>query len=447
MKIDEILVLDKANQLTMKTKHEYEDKNANKIKSKVWQSFFLIIDKTSDKLIKNYVRCQKCSKFCAYNGETTSKLLKHKCRNLAQPTIQSFLSPPLKSAQFSKSEIDTIRDAAAEFVVKDIRPFYAVEGQGLRNLIKSINNVSRKHQNLSDADIEYLIPSRKVVRNHVDDKAIKAQEIIKKDLARAIDTTGGFCCMIDLYTDRLKSNSYLGMVANLNFIEGEEIHKRRYVINLDLMNYDKKTNEEVRQDLIRVMSKFDLTEKDMIENITWITDRGGNIRVALEKCERLNCFAHLINNLVEYMCKKITYVKDLVSNAASLVRYLKKSGLSLKEIRNSLQSYCETRWNTVYYLLSCIVNNYTSILNVLARKETITPSSNATDKLTCLSKSDMVTIAEFLKLFTSISVHVQGDKYETLHTVWPYFHTIDKYLALSQHDSPIVKLMKAKGQE
>lgn len=448
MKIEEIRALDKENQLTMKMRHEYERKSVNKIKSKVWQSFSLVFDKRTDKLIKNYVRCHKCSNFCAYNGETTSKLLKHKCKDHGQPTINDFISNSSKiSAHFSKNEITAIRDAAVEFIVKDIRPFYAVEGDGLQSLIKTIAKISRNHPNLSDTDIERLIPSRKVVRSRVDDKGIEAHEMIKTDLARAIETTGGFCCMIDLYSDRYKCNSYLGIVAKLNIIEENEIHQREYVLNLDTVKCDKKTGEEIRRELIRVLAKFDLTEKHMIENITWITDRGGNIRVALEDCERLNCFAHLINNLVEHMCKKIEPVNTLITNAASLVRYLKKSGLSIQDFKTALQSYCETRWNTVYYLLSSIVKNYNSILDVLARKEIITPTSNAIAKLTRLSKPDLTTIADFLETFTLISVNVQGSKFATLHTVWPFFNKIEKHLAPNPVDSANVKLMKAKGLE
>lgn len=448
MSIEDILSLDKANQIMMKMKHEYDRKNANKIKSKVWQLFTLIFDKRDNKLIENYVRCQRCSKFVAYNGVTTSKLLNHKCQNLSQPTIQGFLSISNNNgAKFSKNDIDAVRDAAAKFVVKDIRPFYAVEGEGLQDLIKTIAKINRKHPNLSDADIERLIPSRKVVRSHVDVKGILAQEIIKKDLVRAIETTGGFCLMIDLYTDKFKSNSYLGMVAKLNFIEGDEIYRRVYVLNLDVMRSVQKRGEEVRNEIIKILKKFDLTEQHMIENITWITDRGGNIRVALEKCVRINCFSHLINNLVEHMCKHVKPVKDLISDAASLVRYLKKSGLSIQKFHMALQSYCETRWNTVYYLLKSINDNYASIMGVLLEKEAIAPLSNVTEKLTLISKLDLVKIADFLELFTSISVHAQGDKYETLHTVWPCFHAIKNHLEPNRMELLNVKSMKAKGRE
>lgn len=383
-----------------------------------------------------------------YNGTTTSKLLSHACQIDKQPRINDFLSSSTSNASpasFSREEIDEIREAASQFVVNDIRPFYAVEGEGLRNFLKAIVKVSKRHPNMSEADIDRLLPSRRVIKRYVYNKSIEMKKIIKNDFKRAIESVGGFCVTLDLYSDKYKCNNYLGITAKMNILSGDEIEQKEYVINLDAIYSTKKTGQVVREEIIKVLNQFDLTENHMRENITWITDREGNIRVALEKCVRINCFAHLLNNVVEHMCKEIVTVKKLVSDAASLVRYLKKAGLTNQNLSGALQSYCETRWNTVFYLFRSIIINYNSIFTILSEREKLKPS--VTDKLTCLPKTDLAAIADFLELFSEITVHVQGEKYETIHTVWPYFHAIEKHLVLSHFDSPIVRLMKIKGRE
>lgn len=175
------------------------------------------------------MKCLKCTKFMPYNGVTTSKLLSHNCQNDKQPKINNFLTTA-RSVNFSKQEIDEIKEAASEFVVNEIRPFYAVEGQGLRKFLRTIVKISKRHPNLNEADIDRLLPSRKVVQRHVFNKSIKMKELIKNDFKRAIESVGGFCCTIDIYSDKYKCNSYLGMTAKLNIINGEEIEQKEYIV-------------------------------------------------------------------------------------------------------------------------------------------------------------------------------------------------------------------------
>lgn len=445
LKYEEVCTLDRAGKLSARLRYEVEKKKVKRLSSNVWKSFLLVFDATNNRKIANWVKCSKCSDFCRYNGVTTSKLLKHKCLKNGQPTIGNFFaSTSTRLVKLSKTEVTQVRDAASEFIVKDIRPYYALEGSGLQKLCKTMIDVGRKHPNITEADIERIIPSRWIMRRHIDTKASNIKEQLKNYFKQAIDTVGGFSCTLDLYTDRYKCITYMGITAKLNIFDGENVIQKEITVHLVQIKSIRKTGAIIRIEINKVFEEFEISDQQIRENITWITDRGGNIRVALEDCERLNCFAHLINNIVETMCKET--IKDFVTAGASLVRYLKKSGLC-NELAESLRSYCETRWNTVYFLFLSILNNYNQIYSILLQREQLTSSVDLTSKLTCIPKSDLKHIVDFLELFAMITIIIQGEKYETLHTVWPYYSNIEKHLLSNVADSTFVKKMKAKGRE
>lgn len=221
--------MDKAGNLETRKKSKDIGVKVNKLNSSVWETFLLIFDRRNNKKFLNFVKCSKCSKFGNYNGFTTTRLMTHKCTKVQ--TIESFLTS--ETTNLSKHEIDRLRDAATEFIVWDIRPLYTLEGEGLRNLLKPMIHVGKKYLKLNADIIERLIPSRYSMFRYTDKKAIDAIENFKANLAKSIQSVGGFSCTLDSYSDRYRCNTYLGITARLNIIEGENLEQKEYVISLN----------------------------------------------------------------------------------------------------------------------------------------------------------------------------------------------------------------------
>lgn len=447
--LEEVLELNESRKLVTHTKEEVTAReNKNKIKSVVWKKFHVISHASTNQLIQNWVQCTACSSFIPYHNNTTSRLKDHVCkRNENQLSMDNFVSREKETPiNFLKEEIQNIREAACKFIVSDIRPFYAVEGEGLRALLRTFAQLGRKYPHISDAQIDKILPSRPTMHRHVMSINEKIKSQIQADFQKAIQTTGGFSCTLDLYTDRFRSISYLGITAKMNILEKECVIQKEYVVHL---NYIKETNGvAIRTELEKIFNEYGITSEHIRNNITWISDRGGNIRNALGKnirnaldCERINCFAHLINNIVEKMCKDDT-AKSIVSQAASLVRTLKKSGLSNVQLDASLKSFCETRWNGVHLTLNSILENYDSLLDYLRNKD-----NDMLIKFISIPKLQMTEMAKFLGIFTDITIKIQGEKYETLHLVWPFMKAIERHLIETENDSPLVRAMKQKGIE
>lgn len=129
-------------------------KRTKRISSDVWNTFVMLVNVDTNDIINGWVQCVKCNRYIPYNGSTTTRLRSHRCDKPQRNLISSYVSSPsspssLKNRiQFSKYDKDIIREAAVKFVAKDIRPFYAIEGEGLIDLCTSMVMIGQNYPNI-----------------------------------------------------------------------------------------------------------------------------------------------------------------------------------------------------------------------------------------------------------------------------------------------------------
>lgn len=422
-----------------------KDNGRNKRKSSsAWDAFHLIYDMSNEgSIVNDFVKCIKCDQFLSYKGPTTTQLLRHKCK-AKQPTIDSFIS--VKRMNFTEFEINSVRESAMQFVVKDIRPFYAVEGCGLRNLCRSLITIGQKYPQMVDDDIERLIPHRTVIKEHVIEKANTVKKMIMDDFRKALEFPGYFACTTDLWTDDFRQVSYLCLTAHINIFENDKIRHKRYVYHVNSIDAMSKTAGVISKEIKAVLQNFGVTEENMENRIFWTTDRGGNIRAAFSRCKRLNCYAHMMNNIVEHMCKDED-ARKTIKDAAALVKFMKSSGLNSK-LKHSLKSYTETRWNTVYDCINSIDANYSDVLALLFEKENASNRNvDYVQRLSCLPRQIMQDMAQFLSIFKMLTDEIEGEKLVTIHRIWPAFIRINKLMEDDISDSTVIRGMKSIGRD
>lgn len=308
-------------------------------------------------------------------------------------------------------------------------------------------HLGQRYPNMSNDDVKKILPTRKTLASDVLKRSTDVCNQISNDMRDALNFAGGFSCTSDLWIDNFKRKSYLSITAHLNLFQNEKIVPKMYLINMNAMDDEPKTGTAIFTEMKKIFQKFGLTSDEIIDKITFITDRGGNMRTALTDCVRLNCYAHIINNIVQKMCK-LDYVYGLITKAASLVRYMKITGLNGNEqLISSLKSYCETRFNTVVDMFESIERNYYGILNLLQEKQQKTKQTNLLTKITCLDNGELKLIVDFLKIFREITTDIEGDEYITIIKVWPAYLKIVKHLLRNENDSSIVSQMKSEGRE
>lgn len=412
--------------------------------SKVWDRFHIIFNTSDNEIINNFVKCINCGDFVEYNGSTTSNLLYHKCRIVHKESV--FQEQAKEQRRFDQKDIDGIRDSIVKFVAFDIRPFFAIEGEGLLDLLIKMAEVGNRYQNISREDVRQLIPSRRTVKRHTESMADKMKDFIKKHFREALICPGGFSCTIDIWTEKHTHVSYLGMTAHLSLPVNEGIRRLMYLFNVNTIKADRLIGEVVKAEIKRVFGEFGVEENEIEQRITFISDRGGNIKSALSDSVRLNCYAHLINNLVHEMCK-VQSASQIINDSSALVRFVNKSTMRNNEaLKKTLKQHCVTRWNSTQIMLESIYLSYDEVYKALSEKEKEpTCTSHLTQKITCLPKDKLSAIVNFLTPFTKMTKSIEGDKYATIHMVWPIYRRIESYLHPKESDIPIIAEMRMAG--
>lgn len=186
-------------------------------------------------------------------------------------------------------------------------------------------------------------------------------------------------------------------------------------------------------------------------DVHFVSDRGAQFKT-LDSLQRSYCFAHMINNIVETMCDDAE-IKEIISNTASLVRYMKRSGLNFRK-KLALKSYCKTRWSTVNNMLQSIMDN--TIFALLERRQNsgLPAHRNCVDRVECLKRSTLMKIVRFLKPFKEWTDRIEGDIEVTIYNVWPTFVQITEHIAIAydiemeaDEDFKLIEAIKCLGRQ
>lgn len=128
-----------------------------------WSLFKEIVTDEGN-LVSNFVYCTNCAKVISYNTvKGTNNLNRHRnaCSKKPTGTIQNYMVRPIN---FLPKDKAGVLDAAKKFCYQDLRPFSAIEGNGLIKLLHEVSSVTNRYGLLSEDQIRLLLPCRTTVR-------------------------------------------------------------------------------------------------------------------------------------------------------------------------------------------------------------------------------------------------------------------------------------------
>lgn len=304
--------------------------------------------------------------------------------------------------------------------------------------------------------------------------------------------TNGGAISVDMWIDDYRRIPYIGITCQ--FLEEKEnelvLHDR--VLCVRAVSVDEtKTGEFIFAEVVKVMMEFSLLEAFNAGKIVVITDRGKNIINAFKnKNDRINCFIHLINNIVQSCCK-LSSVVSILSPVRSTVRYMKVTGLNNK-LNESLKSYVRTRFNTNIDMLNSVYRNWDELNKILEEKNEMkqlqkqknqnqstqseniikprqraniikpkkrvntnrlerpaknnkTPQSSQSISFEIpeyVEKEEIKILIDFLGIFKEASDSIEKTKSPTLYLVWIWVIRIKEHLKENRNDHRVIKMMK-----
>lgn len=187
------------------------------------------------------------------------------------------------------------------------------------------------------------------------------RERLQRKMIDAVINFGG-AIAIDCWLDKTKKITFFGVVAHFIEDANEQFILNDRIICARDLHTDMKDGAYLRQKLLEYLKSYNLDTH--IDKLVFVSDRGTNVKKALEQFEAISCFAHMVNNLVDTMLIEIS---DLVVAVKALVKYFKVTGLNAA-LDTTLKSFVPTRWNTVFYMIESVIINWDHIQSILEEK-------------------------------------------------------------------------------
>lgn len=207
------------------------------------------------------------------------------------------------------------------------------------------------------------------------------------------------------------------------------------------MNELSATGAVIKRAIYSIFLEYGVNEEEVDEYVCMVSDRGSNMLSAFSGLDSAVCLAHMLNNVTQQIMK-VPEVKNIVSQATALVRYMKQSHAG-SQMTSKLKSYPETRFNYANEMLLSICENHTEVYSVLRSKEESNKNYRGlTDKITCLPIEKLKEICGFLQFFKDATTTIEGDKKVTLHKVWPILRELWTRLQPKEMDSDLIAAMK-----
>ncbi|CAF3943160.1 unnamed protein product [Rotaria sp. Silwood1] len=405
------------------------DKSQSRQYSADWWSIFGIPTQTLGEKcysMQNFVACKECKTVYRYSRTTSSdKIKKHECylETIKQQNTKNSLSA-FESTAYVKSTQSTLSNYS----------FGQISNHG--------SGIKMKDANLK---INNFIPSRYTISRNIHSIAEQTRAKFKELLLEPLKNDA-VTLSPDLWTDRFKQISYLGITATLI----NSLHKYQ-TITLCCTEFteNEKTANNIEKMLKNCLSVYGITN---LADVNWVCDRGANILKCFKQnnIEPIKCYAHRLNGLLSYTfinkdadveCEEelLTTLMNVIdqifeesierqrlletiNSCKILVKYAKKAGL-IEIIKHqadknggsgtSLKQQAASRWLSLYNCLESILDNYEAITIVLKEK-------NKLNLVQIISKLVVTQLLILLLPLRCATRDIQNDQHPTLYLVQPF---------------------------
>lgn len=322
--------------------------------SPVWKYFTLDEENST-------VTCTICKTILKYNKNTSvmhTHLKRHPLANLSEGSRQTSMSSYTKNPLTEKRK-QQITGLLVNFIVKDVRPLAAVQGEGFKEILNFF-------------EPGYTVPSHATVWANINRQRDALRDSMKVEMkGRSVSLT------TDLWTSSTME-PYITITAH--YITDEWQLKAR-VLTTSLMT-ERHTAVNIADRLSATIKAWDL------QAFCTVHDNASNMNLALELCELspkdLGCTGHTIQLAIKagLVLPDIAKAVDAARRVVAHFRHsavascaLKKQQSRLRLKPKKLQNDCAVRWNSTFVMLERLHEQRIPVQSVLADETVTKPSA------------------------------------------------------------------------
>lgn len=241
------------------------------------------------------------------------------------------------------------------------------------------------------------------------------------------------CITVDMWGDKIRHLNYVGAVAHyLKCNENKKHTLCTKALALKVMDSEEeKSAENVHQMILSILIEYDLYVD--IDKIVFLSDRGPDIKAALQGYTRHFCLSHLINNTVQHASEPA--IDSVLKDVSQIVKYMKVTGRNNK-LQTLLVSYVSTRWNTRYDMFDSFIKAYDDVGPLIKQAKTKSIYDS-------LDMSELEAITKYLYVYKALTLEIEGDKEVNFVKILATIEMLKNTNKVAKSDHPTVKKMKS----
>lgn len=251
----------------------------------------------------------------------------------------------------------------------------------------------------------------------------------------------------DFWTAKHTHQSYISLTVHYFTPEWKLLRRILFVAHYEEEN---KTGPTVLHMLKTKAASIGI-DGDNFSKLIFVTDQGPNLVCGLSGHTRYNCIVHGIDLVLKHAFDKksnplMEPIHNLIINSAVLVKYFKKSGKT-EELPHPLISAAPTRFNTNFYMLSSVLQNFDTLDELLNISSPLAHNGHSDPekrKSLFIDKNLLQEVIPFLERFNCAIKSLQFDTKPTFHEVALWVTTYFPKLFVEQdNDSDNIRHLRS----
>lgn len=186
-----------------------------KKRSAIWTYLNEVFDPETKTQVKGFVVCTICKKVIRYNSKSlgTNHISNH-LKTHADGRYHSMDEFVKKRRELTRADKTDVLNASVKFICTDLRPYNAILGDDLANLLQVFMKLGAIYGSLELDQIKEILPSPQTISRHADTDGAELKTKFYADLKNVLHLEGTLPLTVDIWQDKFKRVSYLGMTAH-----------------------------------------------------------------------------------------------------------------------------------------------------------------------------------------------------------------------------------------
>ena len=429
-----------------KTKQQLITRTCTK-RSWVW-NYFQYSKKTDGTEDRGVVKCNLCG-YEIVNKSSTTNMGHHitnkhgilnSANNIPDPTPGTETnSKPIKTIpnMFIKESIrpydrngnrsKTMDKYVARWIIKDLQPLSAVEGEGFVEL-------------MGYADPRYKVPVRKSLHAN---EILPLYQLTKRNIKDKLFNYSERVCFTTDGWSSLAQDRYISLTCHY-------VHKETFILEKVLLETKHMPGSHTGENLLRELNDLTADWGLSGKNPCFVTDNASNIMSALNlgDFDHIGCLAHTIHLAVEKGLST-PEAQDLITKCKKLVAHFKHSPLDSEKLNNALNAEgkevlkviqsCSTRWNSILEMSLRALKLHTGMSTVLLPRKKHRHLLLTPDEITRLES-----LTNLLIKFKDVTELISSETYPTISLLYPIMAKLKEhvYTSTTSGDSDFIAQVK-----